>query len=199
MSLFAAILLLGQAEPAAPFPREIGSEPLFVRIRGGAWFSEGFRFDAVRTDLIHVASREDLLPAGGVDFGLSLPEGLFAFASAEGAFGRYTQVKAAGLSLGYREWRTPETPEGLPDEASVYAGAFYGTFDVDAVGFGNFDGAVGFWGGVSASWQLTRGIVASLQVEYRYADFKYQLPVLTGDRYAGGSGIWLGAALDFRF
>jgi hypothetical protein len=199
IGLLAALLLQSPGDRPIPFAPEFGREPFIARIRAGAWFSDGFRFDAVRTDFVHVANREDLLPAGGLDLGVTLWEGVFAFASAEGAFGSHTQIKAGGLSLGYRELATADTPEGLPDEASVYAGAFYGTFDVDAFGFGDFDGAFGFRGGISASWKLAPGIGAGVVLEYRHVEFKYRPAVLTGDRYAAGAGVWFGFSMDFRF
>jgi hypothetical protein len=201
MMLLAALLLLGPGD--LPVSLQDGAsfedESVMFRVRGGAWICDGFQFEAVRTDSVQVASKEGVLPSGGADLAIALPLDLFVLATAELSMGSHTEAAIAGLALGYRERRSPDASELLPHEASAYAGAFYGRFEVDAEGFGDFDDAVGFFGGLSASWNVTRGFLIGIQAEYRFVEFDYELDVLSGDTSAGGSGVWVGASLDFRF
>jgi hypothetical protein len=201
MSLLAALLLLGPGDlpvslrDGAEFDNETG----FLVLRGGAWISSGFKFEAVRTDSVRVESKEEALPSAGIDLGLALPEGLFVMLTAEGSLASHTKAGIAGLALGYRERRSPDASDIVPHEASAFAGAFYGRFEVDAEGFGDFDDAVGFRGGLSASWSLGRSFLLSVSGEYRFVEFDYEPEVQSGDTFAGGSGVWVGAALDVRF
>lgn len=197
MCLLAALLLLGPGDP--PGAPDFGDEAGFLRMRGGAWVSRGFKFEAVRTDSIRVESKDETLPSAGLDLGIRLPAGLFALATAELSLTSNTRAELVGLGLGFRERRRPEASTALPDEASVYAGAFYGRFEVDAPGFGDFDDAIGFRGGLAATWRPSPGLAGSLIAEYRFAEFDYKEDVYSGDTSAGGSGVWLGLALDLRF
>lgn len=192
MTILAALLLL-QGDPA------FADESVFVRLRGGAWISKDFKFEAVRTDSVQVESKEEALPSGALEFGVRLPAGLFLTAAAEASMGSHTEVAVAGLAIGYRERRAPDASELLPAEGAAYVGGLYGRFEVDEEGFGDFDDAFGFRGGLSASWNLSSGIVAGVTAEYRFMEFEYEGDVLSGDTHAGGSGVWVGATIDFRF
>jgi len=201
MMLILAALLLGPGDlpVGAPADPTFADESVFLSLRGGAWICKDFKFEAVRTDSVQVESHDEALPSGALEFGVFLPEGLYVAAMAEASIGSHTNVGIAGLSIGYRERRAPDASELLPDEGSAYLGGFYGRYEVDAEGFGDFDDAFGFRGGLSASWKLSRTLVASIAAEYRFVEFEYEGDVLSGDTHAGGSGVWVGAALDVRF
>jgi hypothetical protein len=201
MTLLLAALLLGPGDLPVGVADEpaFSDESVFLRVRGGAWICKDFKFEAVRTDSVQVESKEETLPSGAIEFGVFLPEGLYLAATAEASIGSHTHAGIAGLSIGYRERRAPDASALLPDEGTAYLGGFYGRFEVDAEGFGDFDDAFGFRGGLSASWKLSSKVLASIAAEYRYVEFEYEGDVLAGDTHAGGSGVWIGASIDFRF
>jgi hypothetical protein len=170
---------------------------VFARIRSGAWASNGFEFRATRTDGIQVNSEGQALLSGGVDLGVAIHDRFVIFGTYEVSGTDDLFADLAGLYAGYRD--RSEHGQGVPDEVTLYAGTILGRFEVKKEGFGDFEDAIGFGGGIDLTWHAARGLLFSVIGEYRLIEFEYHKDVLEGDKQAGGSGVWAGLALDFRF
>ena len=171
----------------------------FVRLRGGVWASGGFEFEATRADSVRVKSDGQGLASGGVDLGFVFADHIVVFASADYSATDDVNAQAAGGAIGYRERSAPDASPGVPDEITVYAGAMWGRFEVEAPGFGDFDDAIGLRAGIAVTYELSPWVTVSAIGEYRLMEFRYQEEVLEGDDQAGGSGAWIGLGLDLRF
>jgi hypothetical protein len=201
MTLLLAWLLVGPGD----LPVEIkwndgmaGTEG-FLRIRAGAWACRGFAFEAIRPDSTQVKIDDEVLPAAGIDLGITIAEKFLIFVSGDYAATDHITLPAVGANVGYRELRRPDSAKGVPDEVCVYAGAFWSSFEVDTSDFGDFDEAVGFRAGIALTWRPSRRTALSAIGEYRLVEFDYEPDVLEGDRKVGGSSAWVGAAFDLRF
>jgi hypothetical protein len=207
MTLWTALLLsaASAAGPDETLPAELrweeGAAELegFVRIRGGAWASRGFDFEAIRADSKLVRSNGDALWSGGVDAGLVFGDHLVVFASYELSLTDDVTADFASACVGWREKGEPDAAPGVPDEVTLYAGAGWGRFEVDASGFGDFEPAAGLRAGLAITWKATRGLWVSVVGEYRLIEFDYEEDILEGDDQAGGSTLWIGLGLDFRY
>lgn len=198
--LLAAVLASGPEDlPVQMADAEVRHGSAFIRARGGIWAGGGFAFETIRTDSTEVKLEDEVLPAAGLDAGLIIGDRFMLFGSADAAWAKDVEVQAVGAALGYRERRAVGAPAGVPDEVTVYAGGLWGSFEVDAAGFGDFEDAWGFRAGLLLTWLPARGMALSALAEYRLIEFDYEEEVFDGDRHAGGSTIWLGAALDLRF
>jgi len=84
MMLLLAALLLGPGDLPVGTPADptFADESVFLSLRGGAWISKDFKFEAVRTDSIQVESHDEALASGALEFGVFLPEGLYVAAMA---------------------------------------------------------------------------------------------------------------------
>lgn len=201
MSILLAALLLAPGDPPGEMRWEesgLGLEG-FLRVRGGAWASGGFEFEATRADSIYVKSDGEGLASAGIDLGFVFAEHYVVFASADYSATDDVNAQAAGAAIGYRDRAAPDASPGVPDEVMIYAGAFWGAFEVEEKGFGDFDDAIGFRAGLTVSYLLSPWVSVSAVGEYRFIEFEYQEAVLEGDTQAGGSGAWVGLGLDLRF
>lgn len=171
----------------------------FLRARGGIWAGGGFAFEAVRQDFMKVKLEDDVLPSAGIDAGVFVADRFMIFGSADAAWAKDVEVRALGAAVGFREKRSAGAPAGVPDETTVYVGGLWSTFEVDAPGFGDFEDAYGFRAGLLLTWMPRPGLGLSAMAEYRLVEYDYEEDVFDGDREAGGSTVWVGAALDLRF
>lgn len=200
MSFLLACLLSGPGDLPVSLQEEVGmGSEAFLRFRGGVWACRGFAFEATRTNATKVEVDDEVLPSAGLDLGLVLGEKFLVFLSGDYAGTDHISLPALGAAVGYREVRRPDSARGVPDEVSVYAGGFWSRFEVDTTDFGDFDDAVGFRAGIALTWKLSRTSTLGAVGEYRLVEFDYEPEVLEGDRHAGGSSAWIGAALDLRF
>ena len=201
MSVLLACLLAGPGDlPVEPASSEgaAGAET-FLRLRAGAWACRGFAFEATRPNATKVSIDDEVLPSAGIDLGITVADKFLFFVSGDYAGTDHIQLPALGAAVGYRELRRPDSAKGVPDEVSVYAGAFWSSFEVDTKDFGDFEDAVGFRAGIALTWRTSRGTTLSAVGEYRLVEFDYEPEILEGDRHAGGSSAWVGAAFDLRF
>ena len=193
IALLAAALLGASDPPPDPEP---GS---FLRLRMGAWAGRGFEFEADRAGGVRVTSDGSTMASAGIDVGTELYRGVILFGTVEESAARNQRARAAGAYLGYRERPAESIGRGVPDEVTLYAGGLWGSFEVDESGFGDFDDAFGFGGGIELAWRLGRSSAISLLAEYRFLEFDYEPDVTGGDTKAGGSTGWLGIGIDLRF
>ncbi len=202
MSVFLAILLASAGdlpqnlqEPEAPEAKTEG----FVRVRGGAWASRSFDFEALRGNGSQVSTSGEILGSAALDVGVSIRERALIFLSAEAGSGSGLDARVAGLYVGIRERLKPPYPPAMPHEITAYAGALWGQIEARDASFGDFDDAWGFGGGLEFTWFLSRHWAFSVIGEYRLMRFKYREDVVSGDTEIGGSGVWGGASLELRF
>ena len=191
-------LSLSEPEPAAPEARDT----LFLRVRGGAWTTSAFRFDATTTASTEMTSRQKTLGSGGLDAGASLlSDRLVLFGGIDGSFASHLRLETGGICLGVRDWSDPAAVAGVPQEGMIYAGPIYGRFDVTTPGFIDFDRAWGARAGISFTWKPGRTLGLTLVAEYRYIKFQVRdkSEIASGNTSVGGSGLWAGLGLDFRF
>jgi len=201
MSMLLAALLLGPGDLPTEMRWDesgLGLEG-FLRLRGGVWASGGFEFEATRADSVHVKSDGEGLASGGLDLGFVIADHLVLFASADYSATDDVNAQAVGGAIGYRERAAPDASPGVPDEVMVYGGAFWGSFEVEEPGFGDFDDAVGVRAGITITYQLSPWISVTAIGEYRLIEFEYEEEVVEGDKFAGGSSAWIGLGLDLRF
>lgn len=202
MSVFLAILLSSAGDLPQNLQDSEASEPKtqgFVRVRGGAWASRGFDFEAVRSNGVQVSTTGELLGSAALDFGVSIRERALIFLSAEAGSGSGLDARVAGLYVGIRERLKPPYPPAMPHEITAYAGALWGQIEARDSAFGEFDDAWGFGAGMEFTWFLSRRWAISVIGEYRLMRFRYREDVLSGDTELGGSGVWGGASLELRF
>lgn len=171
----------------------------FVRVRGGAWISRGFDFEAVTAGGLQVSTHDEALGSAALDVGVSIRERALLFVSAEACTGGGLEARVAGIYLGIRERLKPPYPPAMPHEITAYAGALWGQIEARNSAFGTFDDAWGFGGGFEFTWFLSRNWAVSVIGEYRLMRFKYEEDVVSGDTELGGSGVWAGASLELRF
>lgn len=198
MNAILACLLLAPAQAVWGDIDDDGMEG-FLRLRAGVWASRGFSFQATRPNATQVKIDEEALPAAGLDLGLVISDKFLVFVSGDYAATDHITLPALGAGIGYRELRKADSAHGVPDEVSLYAGGFWSRFEVDAQDFGDFDDAVGIRAGLALTWISSRGSSFGIVGEYRLVEFDYEEEVLEGDRHAGGSSVWVGAAFDLRF
>jgi len=171
----------------------------FVRIRVGGWASSGFEFTAELPGSLEARSDGQGLFSGGVDAGIVLLDRYLLFATVEHSQTDDVNADVAGVCFGYRERVRSGAPTGVPDEVAIYAGGIWGRFEIDASGFDDFDDGLGLRAGVALTWRPAPGFAASAIIEYRLIEFEYQGDVVAGDKRAGGSTIWAGLGIDFRW
>lgn len=193
-------------EPMAePMPEPKGAplgDHVLLRVRGGAWTTKAFEFDAITTSSTQLRSTADTLASFGFDGGGSvLNDRIVVFGSIEGSYSSKIHSENVGLCIGWRDWAPSTAAAGIPNEVILYAGAMYGRFDITTSGFGDFDNTLGARAGISLYWKLTPIAGISLLAEYRYMKFDYKdkSSILSGDTSIGGSGLWIGMGIDFRF
>ncbi len=197
----AFLLLLTVGEGDAPPQMRYGDgggTEFFVRPRAGVWSCSGFEFEAIRTDGTFVHVNETTLYAGGLDLGFEIAGHYIVFAGYDIGLTDSVTADAIGAAVGYRDRAAPGASPGIPDEVAIYAGGFWGRFEVRKAGFGGFDDAFGFRAGMMFTWMASRSVAVSLIGEYRLVEFEYQEPVLTDDKKVGGSGGWAGLGVEFR-
>lgn len=201
MTLLLATLVLAQTASQGPILTPGGEDPVqvFVRPRAGLWASNGFQFQAVRTDSVRVDTNEKILYSGGVDGGVRIMDNFVVWASAELSGTDVISSRLAGVYVGFRDRAGPDAAPGIPHEATAYVGALWGTFEVDEPGFGDFKSAFGFAAGLELGWAMNRSLTLQLIGEYRFIEFEYKEPVLMGDEEAGRSTGWAGIGVDIRF
>lgn len=202
MSIFLAILLATAGDlpqnlqdSEAPEPKTEG----FVRVRGGAWASRSFDFEAVRSNGNQVSTSGEALGSAALDVGVSIRERALIFLSAEADSGSGLDARVAGLYAGIRERIKPPYPPAMPHEITAYAGVLWAQIEARDSAFGKFDDAWGFGGGLEFTWFFSRHWAFTVIGEYRLIRFKYREDVVSGDTEIGGSGVWAGAALELRF
>ena len=178
---------------------ENGGTETFLRLRAGVWAAGDFAFEAIRADSTQVKLDDEVLPAAGLDLGFIFAEKFLLMFSGDYAATDHVSVPSAGAAIGYLERRRPDSARGVPDEVAVYAGGFWSSFEVDTEGFGDFEDAIGFRAGLSLMWKPSSGVAVGAVGEYRLVEYDYEDEVISGDRHAGGSGVWAGATLDLRF
>lgn len=202
MNLACAILLLAGADDPLAELQEFRSrweiEP-FVRLRSGIWGSRDFDFEATLPNLEPRRAKGDWVVSSGLDAGAIFPDNwalllTYEFESSHEYFGHL-----GGAALGYRGRAEPDVSPGVPRETLVYAGVLWGTLEVHDSEFGDFDESYGFRAGLSLQWELHSTLMVSAAFEYRLMEWDYEEPVQSGDDQVGGSGIWLGVGLEYRF
>ena len=113
--------------------------------------------------------------------------------TADYASGKSMTLTTGGILVGMDFELAPQL------ELQVAVGPILGRFDVDVAGFGNFQTAAGFEVRFGATGWVHERIGISLWFDYREISFKYDEPVVSGDKSAGGAGFALGAGLVMRF
>lgn len=215
MSFCLALLLFGADDlPVSlsdpePEQRPAGTSQVFVRLRGGLWYSRQLNFDAVSASGQELHSKQEVLGAADLDVGYSVELGaqdqshydFVVFGSIEGAFGDEIRIVDASLCLGFRGRAEPGTSPWIPQEFILYFGPSYGVLDVTASGFVEFKGGSGSRSGFSLAWRASRAFSIDFMVEYRYLRFevKDKDQIASGDTRMGAGGVWMGLAADLRF
>ena len=195
-----ACLLSGPGDlPIRLGSSEEGGTETFLRIRAGAWVARDFAFEAIRADSTQVKLDDEALPAAGIDLGFVFAEKFLLMFSGDYAATDHVTAPTVGAAVGYLERKRTDAARGVPDEVAVYAGGFWGSFEVDASGFGDFDDALGFRAGLALTWRPSPGLSVGAVGEYRLVEYDYEEEVVSGAKHAGGSSAWIGATLDLRF
>ena len=195
----AFLLLLATGEgDASPQMRYGDGAEFFIRPRAGVWGCSGFEFEAIRTDGTFVRVSETVFASGGLDLGVEIDDHYIIFAGYDIGFTDSVTADALGAAVGYRDRAAAGASPGIPDEVTIYAGGFWSRFEVREPGFGDFDDAFGFRGGIMFTWMASRDIAVSLIGEYRLVEYEYQEPITTDDKKVGGSGGWAGLGVEFR-
>jgi hypothetical protein len=167
--------------------------------RVGAWTGSSFEFQAVRSDSTQATSKQQTFFSASVLGGAVFYDHVVLLATYEASLASKLTIMAGGVYVGVRDHPKPRYGKGVPDEVMLYAGVLLGRVDVDEPEFGNFDRGVGFAGGVELGWSIAEGMVVGLYGEYRNLKFDYQRDILSGDDTLGGSSVWVGLGLDYRF
>jgi hypothetical protein len=179
-------------QPEAPVVKEEGLLDFEADLRIGAW----------RTGNFHA-----ITPLGGRDIdstiifdaGLDLRlicSGWTLSLTADYASGKSITMEMGGILLGLQ---LELDPEPRPLNLEIAVGPILGRLDVNAVGFGDFQSAIGFEARVAATKWLHERIGLSLWLDYRQISFRYDEPVISGDKTAGGASFAIGAGLVMRF
>ncbi len=171
---------------------------LQARLRGGAWASGGFEFEA----LLPTGKREvdgETLWLVGADAGVCFDDRWLLSAGADWSSANDLEVVAFHLSGGYR-LRVGEMIHALPPfRCEFTAGVLLGTLDVDVSDFGDFDPGLGVRAGVTALFDFGDTFAIGAWVEARWIRFKYEEDTLDGDDYAGGGGVAAGVVVEARW
>lgn len=189
----------GYRHPYFDQPAEGAGGSLILGARTGIWTGRDFKFEAVRTDSTQATSKSSSFFSAAVLGGLQFDDHIVLLGTFEGDFSSKISSQVYGGYLGWRERPAQRYGKGVPDEVLIYAGALVGHFEVQKSDFGDFDRGVGFGGGLSLGWSISRRATIQLHGEYRHLSFDYQRDVLTGDDKIGGNSVWIGGGIDFRF
>jgi hypothetical protein len=170
-----------------------------VTARLGAWTGSSFEFEAIRTDSTKANSKQKTFFSASILGGAVFYDHVVLLATYEASLASKLTITAAGAYLGLRDHPKPRYGKGVPDEVMLYAGVLLGRVHVDATDFGSFDRGVGFAGGVELGWSISETLVVGIYGEYRNIKFDYQRDIISGDDQLGGSSVWVGLGLDYRF
>lgn len=180
--------------PGGPFDSDFGP---FVVLRSGVWASRGFEFDSIR-DSVRREIETNALFSAGVDAGFRFGGHFLLFGTYEVNLAEDIFSDLAGACVGYRERGREGADPSVPIETTVYAGGFWGRFEVDAPGY-EFKDAWGFRAGIAFSWRAGRELTVDLIGEYRLVEFECEVKPDSGDDRVGGSSGWIGLGLQYRF
>lgn len=168
-------------------------------VRVGAWTGRDFKFEAIRTDGKQATSNQQTFFSAGAMVGMEFYDHFRVMISGEADIASKITAEVGGAYIGWHQRPKERYGKGVPDEATVYAGAVFGKIDVHEPEFGEFDRGVGFAGGIDFGWQLSPKWSVDLIGEYRYLKFDYKLDVSEGDKSIGGNSFWIGMGLTLRF
>lgn len=185
-----------EEKPQEPVPEPPAEEPwlldLQADLRVGGWRTATF-------DAVTPAGRRRVDASLLFDVGFDLRAiytGWSLTLTGDHASSRSFTMEMGGLLLG-AEWSL--SPEPLPMDFQIAAGPILGRLDVDVAGFGSFKSGVGVEMRAAATSWLHERVGLSLWLDYRQIAFKYDEPVTSGDKSAGGPSFALGAGLVMRF
>jgi hypothetical protein len=167
--------------------------------RLGVWAGREFKFEAIRTDGLIAASKQEALFSASAMGGLEFYDHVVVLAMIEGDEAAKLTAELAGVYAGWHERPRERYGKGVPDEVTVYAGVVGGSLSVHEPNFGDFKGGVGFGGGMSFGWTLTSHLSVELSAEYRSLKFDYKRDVTSGDTSIGGNSAVIGVGIDLRF
>jgi len=167
--------------------------------RVGVWGGSDFKFQATRTDGLVSTSKQQALFSASLLAGIEIHDHFMLLATVEGDVATKITAELAGLYVGWHQRPKERYGRGVPDEATVYAGVLGGSLKVNEDNFGDFDKGIGFGGGVSFGWSLSKHMSLELYGEYRYLKFDFQKDVVSGNDSIGGSTGWGGVGVNFRF
>jgi hypothetical protein len=189
-----------------PDYRRPAAEPEAVRtvegvatVRLGAWVGRDFNFEAVRTDGKQATSKQEALFSASLMGGIELYDHFMILGSVEADVANKITSDLVGVYLGWHERPKERYGKGVPDEATIFAGAIGGNLTVHETDFGDFDRGIGFGAGVAFGWTLSSHWTAEVLGEYRYLKFDYEKDVVSGDKHIGGNTGWFGLGMSLRF
>jgi hypothetical protein len=165
---------------------------LEVELRLGGWWIGNF--DAT----IQAGRRQidsSLLLDAGMNLGLDYGGWTLSLAGDYGA-GKDLHVIVGSLLVGGR-WTLAEIAS--PVSLGLSAGPILGKLEAEVPAFGGFRSAVGFEGRIDLDCQVQETIGVGFWLSYRQISFKFDEPVLSGDKRAGGSGVAAGIGILMRF
>jgi len=165
----------------------------------GVWTGREFNFAATRTDGMVAASKQEALFSASAMVGLELYDHVMVLGMIEGDEASKITAEIGGLYVGWNQRPREHYGRGVPDEATVYAGAIGGSLHIHEPNFGDFKTGVGFGAGLSFGWTLLPRLSVELSAEYRYLKFDYKMDVTSGDSSIGGSTALIGVGLNLRF
>jgi len=167
--------------------------------RIGVWAGREFNFQATRTDGLVATSKQEALLSASMSGGLEFYDHFLVLGMIEGDVATKLAAEVAGAYVGWQERPKERYGKGVPDEATVYAGVIGGSLKIHEANFGDFDTGIGFGGGMSFGWTLTKHLGVEVAAEYRYLKFDYKRDVVSGDSSIGGNSVMIGVGLNFRF
>ncbi len=197
------IFLAALGAPGDPAPGQDGPEAAssgiepYLTLRSGIWASTGFHFEAVTNSLRREIDTNALFSVG-LDGGVEVADRFVFFATYEANMAEDIFADVAGACVGYREHGEEQGNPAVPVSTTIYAGGIWGRFDVDEEGY-EFDDAFGFRAGIAFSWKAGRRWAVDLVGEYRLIEFKCETKPDSGDKEVGGSTLWAGLGLSYRF
>lgn len=168
-------------------------------VRMGVWGGRDFSFDAIRTDGKQATSKQEAFFSANAMVGMEFYDHFRVMLSAEGDIASQITAEIGGAYVGWHQRPKERYGKGVPDEATVYAGALFGKIDVHEPDFGEFKRGIGFAGGIDFGWQLSSKWSVDFLAEYRYLKFDYKLDVTEGDNSIGGNTFWIALGLSLRF
>ncbi len=167
--------------------------------RLGVWAGRQFHFEATRTDGMVSTSKQEAFFSASTMAGIELYDHFEILGTVEEDVASKITSTLAGAYLGWHDRPRERYGKGVPDEATVYAGAIGGSLKVHESDFGNFDRGYGAAVGLTFGWMLTGHLSADLYGEYRYLKFDYQRPLESGNHAIGGNSGWFGIGISWRF